>query len=434
MNFPKPLSFFQFSVPPFYPFFLLASCILLLASDIHCGWSTQLSGVSSDLNSVDFVDSNTGWAVGNAGVILKTSDGGVTWTAQTSGTTTILRSVDFVNSSTGIVVGSDGAILKSTDSGATWFPLNSGITEVLYSVSWIDPNAVWAVGQSGRMRKSANGGLSWSNGDSGAVAPSVNLRSVFFVDSSTGFICGHASGGFGTVMKTVDGGATWTLQTAGIPNKDLKEIFFVSASTGWGVGSNGAVLKSGDGGIHWESQISTTANLNGVHFISTQAGYAVGDSGVIFKSTQNGTNFFADASTAAYHLYDLQLLNSSLGFAVGASGAILKFSTELSTTASTVSTPQGNIKAINNLFDPSKNEVTTIQYGILNSGKVILRIYSMQGRIVRTLVNNETLSAGAYTVPWDGRNDDGQTVASGIYLAHIEAPSFSKSYKIAIVQ
>jgi len=53
------------------------------------------------LYSVYFTDSNTGWAVGDFGAILKTTDGGTSWTLQSSGTTNDLESVYFTDSNTG---------------------------------------------------------------------------------------------------------------------------------------------------------------------------------------------------------------------------------------------------------------------------------------------------------------------------------------------
>ena len=45
----------------------------------------------------NFIDINTGYAVGNTGSIIKTIDGGQNWTSQTSGTVNLLYSVYFVN-------------------------------------------------------------------------------------------------------------------------------------------------------------------------------------------------------------------------------------------------------------------------------------------------------------------------------------------------
>ena len=64
----------------------------------------------------------------------------------------------------------------------------------------------------------------------------------------------------------------------------------------------------------------------------------------------------------------------------------------------------------------------TIEYEIPSSGSVALSIYDMLGREVRTLVS-ETLQAGKHSMDWDGRDNAGRTVASGVYLVSLASPS-----------
>ncbi|RMF59360.1 MAG: hypothetical protein D6748_06570 [Calditrichaeota bacterium] len=54
-------------------------------------------------------------------------------------------------------------------------------------------------------------------------------------------------------------------------------------------------------------------------------------------------------------------------------------------------------------------------FGIGNSAWIVLRLYDMLGREVKTLVN-ERLQAGHCSLQWDGTNDAGQPVARGVYL------------------
>ncbi len=65
------------------------------------------------------------------------------------------------------------------------------------------------------------------------------------------------------------------------------------------------------------------------------------------------------------------------------------------------------------------NPITRIDYQVAEPGdRVILRIFDITGRLVRELVNGEK-SSGRYTVEWDGRNQAGTPVATGIYLYRI---------------
>jgi hypothetical protein len=81
------------------------------------------------------------------------------------------------------------------------------------------------------------------------------------------------------------------------------------------------------------------------------------------------------------------------------------------------------------------NPETTIKYAIpaQPSGKVhmTLRIYNLQGQVVRTLVDEEK-APGRYQVVWDGKNEAGAKVASGIYLYTIAAGNFKATKKMAI--
>ncbi|MDD5764661.1 MAG: FlgD immunoglobulin-like domain containing protein [Candidatus Marinimicrobia bacterium] len=72
-----------------------------------------------------------------------------------------------------------------------------------------------------------------------------------------------------------------------------------------------------------------------------------------------------------------------------------------------------------NPFNPS----TTIEYEIPVEGKVRIQIFSLNGQLIKSFENTHT-SAGDYSVPWDGKDTAGQTVASGFYIYRV---SFANS-------
>jgi len=85
---------------------------------------------------------------------------------------------------------------------------------------------------------------------------------------------------------------------------------------------------------------------------------------------------------------------------------------------------------IPNPFNPS----TTISYDVPDGGSTItLRIYDVSGRLVRTLVDGHQ-PAGARTVAWNGRNDRGGPMASGIYFYRMTAPGFSEMKKMVLLR
>jgi len=79
------------------------------------------------------------------------------------------------------------------------------------------------------------------------------------------------------------------------------------------------------------------------------------------------------------------------------------------------------------------NTKTTIGYQVPERSHVKLGIYSLGGQVVRMLVN-KVLREGRYTVVWDGMDDEGREVASGIYLYRMEAGRFHRIRKMVVVR
>jgi hypothetical protein len=79
------------------------------------------------------------------------------------------------------------------------------------------------------------------------------------------------------------------------------------------------------------------------------------------------------------------------------------------------------------------NPTTTLAFSMKRAENVTLTIYDVGGRRVRQLVN-ERRDRGAYKVVWDGQNDAGQTVASGVYFYKLVAGSFTDSKKMTILK
>ncbi len=75
------------------------------------------------------------------------------------------------------------------------------------------------------------------------------------------------------------------------------------------------------------------------------------------------------------------------------------------------------------------NPTTTIAFALPEESKVSIKIYDISGSLVRTLVNDNRL-AGEYNVAWNGQNDNGMQVSSGVYIYRIEAGSFTQSRRM----
>lgn len=79
------------------------------------------------------------------------------------------------------------------------------------------------------------------------------------------------------------------------------------------------------------------------------------------------------------------------------------------------------------------NPTTQIEYSLPQRRHVKITIYNMLGKLVTTLTDKE-IEAGFHSVSWDGNNNDGQAVGSGVYLYKIEAGEFVSSKKMMLLK
>lgn len=80
------------------------------------------------------------------------------------------------------------------------------------------------------------------------------------------------------------------------------------------------------------------------------------------------------------------------------------------------------------------NPETRIQYELPEASEVSLKIYDIQGRLVRTLAGDQSQYAGKHTLVWDGRNDQGKPVSSGEYLYRFETADFMRTMKMLLLK
>ena len=160
--------------------------------DGGASWTPQVSGTTSTLLDVDFVDPLDGWAVGRGGVILHTVNGGTNWLPQVSGTTVSLSGVAFSNALIGTVVGNGGVTFYTQDGGTTWH---------------------------------------------GPGFPNATTRNdLFGVDAPPGSFQAHRSGAAGTPLVSPDGGITFRTRSP-LPPTRCSTFPFLMRPTAWSSGT-----------------------------------------------------------------------------------------------------------------------------------------------------------------------------------------------------
>lgn len=242
-----------------------------------------------------FPDGQTAFAVGGS-YGSKSTDGGQTWTRVTIGGT--LYTVFFANSSVGYAAGNAGLLYRTSDGGATWVLKNSYWNRSIYSI-WVPdsdaPDTLYYTVANGAstLCRSTDGGLTFQI----VTLPEIgnaSMNDLFFKDTNTAW----AAGGNGEIFK-LSGGA-WTKTTTPVTVSLDAIAFSPDGLNGWAVGMGGTILRTTDGGETWTqvgSELGILDNLAGVTVVSATEAYIVGY-GNIFLKYSNITTALAITTTS----------------------------------------------------------------------------------------------------------------------------------------
>lgn len=298
----------------------------------------------AELAAVTFADADRGWAVGDRGVIWHTSDGGRSWKLQASGVTCRLEAVQFLDSDTGFAVGgwtqpythqTRGVVLRTRDGGRTWQNTPGLTLPGLRSVRFFNSRTGWALGDSSPLHPSGvfrteDGGRTWTTVPKGQTPGWVagdfqnpQRGVVAGIDGSLGLVTaeevalakdgsfgprylqrlllarddkGWLVGDGGFVFTTSDRGRTWTVPSGSLPEGAAELDFRALAVNGehvWIAGAPGTtILHSSDAGQSWRLfSTNQTAPLRGLWFIDEHRGWAVGALGTILHTRDGGQSW-----------------------------------------------------------------------------------------------------------------------------------------------
>jgi len=205
---------------------------IIKTTDGGLNWQSVYNG--SSFNSIDFIDSKTGYAAG-WNQTIKTTDGGNTWTTKST-----LPNIDisFENKDTGYAVGGLGGlytgqdtIRKTTDGGNNWISISTNCNDYLSAIQDLGGNIVMAACTSFvglKVIKSIDGGLTWNL----QYQPSnyLGANNLFFLDQNNGWVCGRSGnappGDSMSVYKTSNGGGNFVpLSASTITDNESVSIY-----------------------------------------------------------------------------------------------------------------------------------------------------------------------------------------------------------------
>lgn len=227
-----------------------------------------------------------------------------------------------------VAVGDRGVVLLSDDQGKSWRQARDVPTDAtLNAVSFADERNGWAVGHWGVILRTGDGGETWSRQrlDTSEDRP---LYSVHFLNAEHGVAVGLWS----LLLRTRDGGTTWEDVALSPPpgdtraDRNLMRIFANHGEDLFIVGERGTVLHSSDRGLNWSyaatgyrgSFWSGTALADGTLLIG-------GLRGNLYRSTDNGASWSAAASNTHSSITDIVALKDKV-LAVALDGVTLESS------------------------------------------------------------------------------------------------------------
>ncbi|RPI19424.1 MAG: T9SS C-terminal target domain-containing protein [Ignavibacteriae bacterium] len=219
-------------------------------------------------------------------------------------------------------------VLYSADGGKTFEVQNVNGSRAGYrSISMIDANNGFICGSFGSIRKTIDGGASWDSLVT-SIPSTLNLYKIDFIDANTGWVFSNTTNSGGTIWNTTDGGSSWTQQTLTDTTSAGLRIYtadMVNANTGFCINGKPVVNMTTDGGVSWgvKSEVLNTSVVRDMCMIDASNGFACGNQKV-FKTTDSWANFDSIAVPFNDPFYSTKWLDADNGFVASLNGVVLR--------------------------------------------------------------------------------------------------------------
>jgi photosystem II stability/assembly factor-like uncharacterized protein len=197
----------------------------------------------------------------------------------------------------------------------------------LHHINVINENLIFAVGNGGTVMKTTDGGITWTILNTGTTK---NLRQADFLQNGlSGYAVGYTQGAGSSIIKTSDGGINWQ-------NININQIYYLSSidffneQTGFVGGSIGLdinfIFRSTDGGLNWSQSDSLDEGIIAIKFpFDNLTGFASGHhngsgNNSIYKTTDGGTNWIRKSMPVLSPFGDIKsfyFVSNQIGYAAG---------------------------------------------------------------------------------------------------------------------
>lgn len=310
-------SFFKFHkckiLSVFNCLLLTAYCLLANSCQKKQEWNwSELKQLSQyEISELKRVDDSTIIGVGGEryahGEFYYSSDNGKTWNEKEI-LNKQLYGISFLNKDTLIACGYDGKILQSTNAGVDWSITQNFLWRLMRNVLWLNDSVIVSCGGSGFtggiISRSTDKGASWKND-----TLTSEMRSLCATDEHTIFCCGY-----GKIIKSIDGGATWQQQKA--TGDFFVSISFSSTEHGIALGLAGTILLTDDAGENWKKIRNGNSLTNQswvfrkIIFRDFNNGYIIGDKGLLLFTSDGGNQWIKIKNTPDANFTSIVLMDN----------------------------------------------------------------------------------------------------------------------------
>ena len=397
--------------------FTFLSLLLILAQwSFSQTWQMLPNAPAAEFVNDDifFINEQKGWMVNLDGFIYRTEDGGDSWDTLLIQPGTAFRCIGFTDSLHGFAgnLGPGSWISNVTDTiplyethdgGLSWSPvtaINGFIPAGICGINVVDDSVIYAVGRYAgpcAIMKSTNGGESWTS----TLATNLfsDLIDVYFFSPDTGIVVG-GKGLYSRINYTTDGGVTWqTVFTNNEPFTWHWKISFPSRYIGYssiegGNGTNSRLAKTTDGGLSWQLMplnYPTDLDATGIGFMNDTLGWiGCWYPGVDYMTTDGGETWTLYPLDPSFNRF--RKVSETAAYICGE--RVWKY-TGLPVGAVDEADTKPGYTLYQNFPNPFTDQ-TTITYVLPEAGFVMLKVFDSGGRTVKTLVS-EMQNAGTYT-------------------------------------
>lgn len=366
-------------------FISIIICISLQIGEAQ--WMQQNSGTNENLYDIEFINDQTGWAVGDAGVVIKTTNGGTNWVNVQNPSGQLspnLWTVVPIDSSIIYVTSGQDFAMKTINGGMNWNVIHHcpNCNSSFIGAYFLNKDTGWFLGAY-KVFRTYNGGLTLDS----FSTPWFDIYEIYFKDINTGVFCGD-----GRVFKSTNGGESWF--NTNVPVGGSFPMFRKLGVYGdnlWVGGGNPKIYKSTNFGESWSISDSSLRAF-GIDFISSNTGFIGGGLNALYKTTNGGTNFYrqrTDSLSLAF-ISSISFVNESTGWYSCAVGRIYKTTTGGEWVTNIYSQLEeldhDSFKLFQNYPNPF-NPSTIINYEINKPGFIEVEVFSVCGKKVISIIN-----------------------------------------------